>query len=109
MSSATETSTSNPQQGAKKGKDKNKDLSVLVDGRLAEINNYMATLMGRLDNMDRRLEELESMGDFEELPGEVQTAVNFLMADANKEIQALKAFKAAKDARIKLMMLGLKP
>ena len=33
-------------QGGKKGKDKNKDLAVLVDERLMEINNSMATLTG---------------------------------------------------------------
>jgi len=31
----------------------------------------MATLIGRVDEMDKHLEELESMGDFQELHGEV--------------------------------------
>ena len=50
--------------------------------------------------MGKSLEELESIGDFQELRGEVQVSVNFMMADVNKEIQALKAFEAIKDAKI---------
>jgi len=34
-------------QGGKKGKDKNRDLAVLVDERLAEINISVATQRGR--------------------------------------------------------------
>jgi len=58
-------------QGGKKVKDKNKDLAVLVDERLAEINNSVATLSGKLDDMEKHLEQLESTGDFEELHEEV--------------------------------------
>ena len=61
----------NPQQGGKKGKDKNKDLAVLVDDKLAEVNDSIITLTGRVDEMEKRLEELESMGDFKELREEV--------------------------------------
>ena len=56
------TDAGNPQQGGKMGKDQNKDLSVLVDERLTEINNSMATLMSRADDMGKRLQELESAG-----------------------------------------------
>ena len=35
------TDVGNTQQGGKKGKNKNKDLSALVEERLAEINNSM--------------------------------------------------------------------
>jgi len=42
------------------------------------------------------------MGNFEELREEVQAAVNSTIADVNKEIQALKAFEAAKDAKIQV-------
>ena len=57
----------NPQQGGKKGKDKNKDLLVPIDDKLAEINHSMSDLTGRVDDMEKCIEELESMGDFEEL------------------------------------------
>jgi len=40
-----------------------------VDERLAEINNFMATLTGRVDDLKKHLKELESMGDFDEVPG----------------------------------------
>jgi len=50
-------------------------LAFLVDKRLTEINNSMATPTGRVDDIEKHLEELESMGDFEELRGEVQVAV----------------------------------
>jgi len=65
------TDANNPQQGGKKSKDKNKDLSVLVDENLVEINHSMSDLTGRVDDVEKRIEELKSMGDFEELCGEV--------------------------------------
>jgi len=47
MSSASEAATGNQEGGKKgKGKDKNKDWSVLVDERLLEINDSVATLTG---------------------------------------------------------------
>ena len=81
-------------QGGKKDKDKNKDLAVLVDERLAEINNFMATLTGRVDDMEKQLEELECMGNFEELCGEVQAAINSVMVNVNQEVQALGVSEA---------------
>jgi len=36
------TDAGNPPHGGKKGKDKNKDLSVLVDDKLTEINTTMS-------------------------------------------------------------------
>jgi len=36
--------------------------------------------------MVKHLEELESMGDFEEIRGGVQTAVNSMVVDVNKGI-----------------------
>ena len=36
--------------------------------------NSMTTLTGRVDGMDKGLEELKSMGDFEELREEIQEA-----------------------------------
>jgi len=97
-SSVTDTSN---KQGGKKGKYKNKDLVVLVDERAAEINNSMGTLMGMVDDMEKHLEELESMGDFEEFRGEVQAAVNFVVVDVNKEVQALRTSEAAHEEELK--------
>jgi len=71
-----------------------------VEERLTEINNSMTTLMDRVDDMDKRLEELESIRDFEELCREVQVAVNSVIANVNNEIQALKASETAKNAKI---------
>ena len=93
--------SANPQQGGKKGKDKNKDLAVLVDDKFTEVNNSIITLTGRMDEMDTRIKELESEGDLEELRGEMQVAVNFVMAYVNKEVQALRASEAAQNKELK--------
>ena len=85
-----------------------KDLSVLVDDRLVELNNSMAILTVGVDEMDKRLEEHEFMRDFEELHAEVKVTINSMLADVNKEIQALKASEATKDAKSKLMKQGSK-
>ena len=58
-SSTSEASTGN-QQGGKKRKDKIKDLAILVNDKLAEVNDSMITLTGRVDEMEKRIEELES-------------------------------------------------
>jgi len=57
-----------------------------MDERLTNINNFMATLIGRVDDIEKHLQELESMGDFEELRGKVQVVVNSMVADVNEEI-----------------------
>ena len=93
ISSASEASTGN-QQGGKKGKDKNKDFAVLVDDKFVKVNNSIITLTGRVDEMEKRIEELESKGNLEELCGEMQVAVNSIVADVNKEVQALRASEA---------------
>ena len=95
------TEVGNPQQGGKKGKDKNKDLAVLVDDKLTEVNNSILTLTGRVDEMEKRIEELESEGDLEELRGEMQVAVNFVVVDVNKEVQVLRASEDAKGEELK--------
>ena len=92
--SSSVTDAGNPQQ-AKKSKDKNKELSVLVDDRLTEINDSIITLTGRVNEMENRIKELVSEGDLEELRGEMQAAMNFIVVDVNGEIQALRASKAA--------------
>jgi len=81
----------NPQQGGNKSKDKNKELSVLVDDRLAEANDSIITLTARVDEMEKRIEELESEGDVEELCGEMQVAVNSMVANVTKDVQTLQA------------------
>lgn len=75
ISSASETSTGN-QQGGKKGKGKNKNAMGLVEELLVEINSTMCALTGRVDDMDKRLEELESKGDIEKLHREMQATIN---------------------------------
>ena len=90
-----------PNKVAKKGKDKNKDLMVLVYERLTEIDNSIATLTGRVDDLEKHLEELESMGDFEELHGEVQVAVNSVVVNVNKEVQAFRVSEATQKEELK--------
>jgi len=99
MLRAGEASTSN-QQGSKKGKDKNKDLAVLVNEKLAEVNNSIITLTGRVDKIEKHIEELESEGDLEELCGEMQVAVNSIVANVSKEVQALRALKATQEEEL---------
>jgi len=72
-----------------------------MNKRLTEINKSVATLTGSVDDMEKHLEELESMGDFKELCGEVQVAVYSVVADINKEVQALSASEAAYDEELK--------
>ena len=45
--------------------------------------------MGRIDDLDKHIEELEVKGDMEKLCGKMQVAVNSIVTDFNKEIQAL--------------------
>jgi len=87
------TDADNP-QGGKKIEDKNKDLAILADERLTETTNSMATLTGRVDDIEEHLEELKSTGDFEELCGEVQAAINSVMVNVNQEVQALGVSEA---------------
>ena len=62
----------NPQQGGKKGKDKaNKDVMGLVEERLGEVNAFMSTLTGRVEDMEKCIEELESEVEMDELRGEM--------------------------------------
>ena len=95
------TEVGNPQQGGKKGKDKNKDLAVLVDDKVAEVNDSIITLTGRVDEMEKHIEEFESDGDLEELRGEIQVAVNSIVADVNKEVQAFQASEATQGEELK--------
>ena len=63
------TNISDPQQSGKKGKDKSKDMVALVEQRLVEIRNTISALIGRIDDMDKCIEELEVEGDMKELRG----------------------------------------
>ena len=58
----------------------------LVEERLSEINNTVSVLTGRVDDMDRRIEELEYERDMEELYGEMQMAMTSVVADFRKEL-----------------------
>jgi len=90
------TNADNPQWGGKKGKDKNKDLSVLVVDKLTEINHSMSDLMGRVDDMEKCIEDLESTGDLKEFRMEMQKVVKSLASNVNEEVQTLWASKEAK-------------
>ena len=54
-----------------------------------EFNTTMSTVTARVEDMDKSTEELQSEGDMEELRGETQVAVNSVVADFKREIQAL--------------------
>ena len=64
-----------------KGKDKTKDVTVLVEDRLAEFTNFMPTLMGRVEDIDKHIEELESTGNMDGLRGEIQAAISSMVGD----------------------------
>jgi len=56
----------NPQQGGKKGKGKaNKDMMGLMEERLDEVNSSMSSLTGRIEDMEKRIEELEFKVDMD--------------------------------------------
>ena len=95
------TEVGNPQQSGKKGKDKNKDLAVLVDDKLVEVNDSIITLTGRVDEMEKRIKELESERELEELCGEMQVAINSIVADVSKEVQALRVSEATQGEELK--------
>jgi len=57
-----------------------------VKERLAKINTSMSTLTGRVDDMGKDIEGLESVGDFGEHCVEMQVLGNSVVADVNKEI-----------------------
>jgi len=42
----------------KKGKDKNKDMTILVEERLIEINTFVSALIDIVDDMAKRIGEL---------------------------------------------------
>ena len=76
-------------------------MAVLVDDKLTEVNDSIITPTGRVDEMEKHIEELESEGDSKELRGEMQVAVNSVMADVNKEVQALRAAEATQKEELK--------
>jgi len=80
ISSPSETSTGN-QQGGKKGKGKNQNTLGLVEELLVEINSTMSALACRVDDMHKRLEELESKGDIEKLHREMQATIKNSVVD----------------------------
>jgi len=66
-------------------------LAILVYNRLAEINDFIVTITGRVDEMEKRIEELESEGNVEERRGEMQVVVNSMATNVTKDVQALQA------------------
>ena len=84
-SSVTDT---NPQQGGKKGKDKNNDMMDLVEERLAEINTTMSALIGMVDDMDRRMEARVRWGHGRASWGDTMVMTS-VVANFKKELQAL--------------------
>jgi len=60
----------------------------------------MSTLIGTIEDKDTYIEELEFGEDVEELHVEMQATMNFVVANINKEMQALLASKAAKDSSL---------
>ena len=52
------TKANNPHQGGKEDKDKNKNIMVLADERLAEMYTSMSTLTTRVEDMNKCIEEL---------------------------------------------------
>jgi len=92
-------------QGVKESKDNNKDLAILVDERLIKITSFMATLTGRVANMEKHFEELESIRDFEELRGEVQAAVNSMVINVNGRPKLFEHIKPLKKRNSKLVRL----
>jgi len=94
------TNAGNPQQGGKKDKDKNKDIMVLVEESLIEINAIMSILTGRVEDMDKRIKELESKGDKEEPREEMRAVVNSVVVDVLIRIQILRASKATEHAKL---------
>ena len=82
--------------------------------RLVEINTSMLSLIARVNNIDKRIEELESKRDMEELHGEIHALVNSIVVDFNKKNQALQALAATKDGelqayKIKAYKVRVKP
>jgi len=60
----------------------------------------MSALTGKIEDIGKRIEELESTGDIDELCEEIQAAMSSIVANFKKELQALQASKAAKDGKL---------
>ena len=73
---------------------------VLAKDRLAEFTNFISTLTDRIEDLDKYIEELESIADIDELRGEKQVAMSSVVADINKEIRALQAYEIAMDGEL---------
>jgi len=62
-------------------------LAVLVDDKVAEINDSIITLTGGVDEMEKRIElEFEFERDIEELREEMQMVVNSMVANVTKDV-----------------------
>jgi len=65
-------------------------MSILADDKLAEINHSILALTARVDDMQKRIEELESTRNIEEFYAKMQEAAKSLASNADEEIQALR-------------------
>lgn len=90
----------------KKGMDKTKtkDVMVIVKDRLTEFTNSMSALTSRVEGMNKRSKKLKSMGDMDELRGEMQVAMSSMVAEVQASKADCKAKVKALEARIKLCM-----
>ena len=79
-------------------------MSVLVDDRLTEINDFIVTITSRVDKMEKRIKELEFKGDVEELRGEMQVAVNSMTANVTKNVEAFMAKVEALENQLQMCM-----
>ena len=62
-------------------------MAVLVDDKVAEINDSIITLTGGVDEMEKRIElEFEFERDIEELREEMQMVVNSMVANVTKDV-----------------------
>jgi len=90
------TDVANPQQGGKKDKDKaNKDAMGLV-----EVNAFVSTLTGRVEDMEKHIEELESEVDMDELREEMQSAMTSIIVDLKDEIRAFRASETTNESEL---------
>ena len=90
----------NSQRGGKKGQDKNKDVMVLDEKRLAEINTTTSSRLDRVKVISKRNKELEFDGDVDDLCVVMQEEMNLIVVNINKEIHTLRAFEDTEDGEL---------
>ena len=86
----------------------NKNVVAFVEERLPEINTSMSTVVGTVDNMDKRIEELKLEGDIEELRWEMQVAVNPLWSTSTRRSKPFKCLRPLRMVNSKLVRSRLR-